>query len=162
VLLLALTFAVVALWGGQQIKSVGLNGDITFYERGGSNDGPNGDYTERQQKLDDRLSEVENSPPTSEPPPEDESANIGGVWTGDPGVNYLIEQAGATVYFTEQGAYGPTAIGYGTIVGARFTFQFEAVNGSSGSGELILGSDGSLTGSFTTYQGVSADLRLTR
>jgi hypothetical protein len=90
-------------------------------------------------------------PPTSATPSGSESADISGVWTGDPSVSYLIEQSGAAVFFTEQSAYGPTAIGYRTIVGARFTFQFEAVNGSSGTGELTLRSDGSLAGSFTSY-----------
>jgi hypothetical protein len=120
------------------------------------------EYERRQEQLDERLSELEKAPPTSETPGGSESADISGVWTGDPGVSYLIEQSGSAVFFTEQGAYGPSAIGYGTIVGARFTFQFEAVNGTSGTGELTLRSDGSLAGSFTSYQGPSADLRLTR
>jgi hypothetical protein len=148
--------------GGQQIKTVGLNGDITFYERGRPTDGTNGQYERRQKELDERLSELEEAPPAGGTSSGSESADISGVWTGDAGVSYLIEQSDAAVFFTEQSVYAPTAIGYGTIVGARFTFQFEVVNGSSGTGELTLRSDGSLAGSFTSYQGPSADLRLTR
>jgi hypothetical protein len=162
VLLIAVTFVGIAMWRGQQIKSVGLNGNITFYERGDSTDVANEEYERRQEQLDERLSELEKAPPTSGTPSGSEFADISGVWTGDPGVSYLIEQSGSAVFFTEQGAYGPSAVGYGTIVGARFTFEFEALNGSSGTGELVLRSDGSLAGSFTSYQGPSADLRLTR
>lgn len=160
-LLIAVAFAGIALWGGQQIKTVGLNGDITFYERGGPTDETNGEYEQRQQELDERLSELEKKPPTTGTS-TGSSVDISGVWTGDPGVTYLIEQDGAEAAFTEQSAYGPTAVGYGSIVGAQFTFRFEAVNGSSGTGELTLGSDGSLAGTFTDDEGASADLRLTR
>jgi Protein of unknown function (DUF2510) len=161
--LIAVTVAGIAMSRGQEIKSVGLSGSIEFYEHGDSRHEANGEYERRQERLDERLSELEKAPPAGGTSSGPESADISGVWRGDPGISYLIQQAGATVYFSEQGAYGQTAIGYGTIVGARFTFQFEALNGSSGTGELILQSDdGSLAGGFRSYQGTSGPLRLIR
>jgi hypothetical protein len=160
--LIAVIVVGIAVSHGQQIKSVGLSGNITFYERGGSTDEAKGEYERRQEQLDERLSELEKAPPAGGTSSGSESADISGVWRGNPGISYLIQQSGAVVSFTEQSAYGQTASGYGTIVGARFTFQFVAVNGSSGTGELTLQADGSLAGGFTSYQGPSAALRLIR
>ncbi len=76
------------------------------------------------------------------------TADLSGTWLGDNGFTYVIEQFGDEAVITEIGFGGMTTmVGGGIVDGSLFTFDFQAVDGSFGTGSLELDGD-TLTGSF--------------
>jgi hypothetical protein len=74
--------------------------------------------------------------------------DISGTWISDDGFTYVIEQFGNQAVLTELG-FGGMATGFasGTVDGTSYTFDFQAADGSFGTGSLDLADD-TLSGSF--------------
>ncbi|HZA04870.1 MAG TPA: hypothetical protein VE617_09910 [Propionibacteriaceae bacterium] len=160
-LIIVVAFGVAAIVRGQDISRVGLNGDISFYPRGGSAEASQ-EVRERQQRLDEEISERERAAReaggASAAP---HTADLNGVWAGTNGLRYGIEQYGADAFMVEMGGSETTAYAYGTVTGDQFRFQFQSVDGTVGTGTLTMVDSRTLEGSCT--DGASTvSLELTR
>ena len=69
-------------------------------------------------------------------------ADFSGTWTSDDGFSYVIEQFGDQAVLTEFG-FGGMATGFagGPVDGSLYTFDFQAADGSFGTGSLELDGD---------------------
>ena len=90
-------------------------------------------------------------------------ADISGTWLSDAGFTYVIEQFGTQAVLTEVGFGGmTTGVGIGFVDGPLYTFEFQAADGSFGTGSLELAGD-TLSGSFdNAVTGISTPVTLHR
>jgi hypothetical protein len=151
VLVIATAFAAIALVRGQDVARVGLDGQIEFYSRGTSQVDENA-VRRQQSEIEDRVSSLEQSArsESDNTGAQAGTANIAGAWAGG-GASYTIEQYGTSAVIVEQSTYGVTAYGIGSVSGTQFSFEFEAFDGTTGTGELNLINNQRLVGQFTNY-----------
>lgn len=151
VLIIASSFAVVAVAKGQDIYRVGLDGRIEFYSRQGGAQVDGTDVRERQAEIDERVSRLEQTArERGQGQSSPEIVSIAGAWTGG-SASYLIEQYGDVAVITEQSPYGITAYGVGRIAGTEFVFDYEVYDGSVGRGYLRLVDSSTLRGQFANH-----------
>jgi len=109
----------------------------------------------------------EDSSAYGRPEPAEESRRsyfITGIWYGEDGSVYKINQYDTMVEFVEYGIYGITASGSGSIAGNQISLIYETAFGTQGSAELKI-SDNSriITGRANDHQsGGVTQLRLTK
>lgn len=144
---LGVSGVVIAVRRGQDVCAVSATG-IEFCER--DNDALE-EVEERQPAIEGQVSELQREAQqqavTGETSPG--TADLSGSWRGDNGFTYLIEQYGDEAVISELGFGGMiTSVGGGIIDGSQYNFDFQAVDGSFGTGSLALAGD-TLTGSFT-------------
>jgi hypothetical protein len=86
-------------------------------------------------------------------PSEPMSVDLNGIWYGNNGVTYQIEQQGTSFTIQEQSPYyGITAVGNGQVSGRQLSFDYQTAAYTQGRGELQLSADGrTLQGSFQDY-----------
>jgi hypothetical protein len=146
-------FAVIgACHNGQALKSVDLKGGkIEYYSSTVGKDISKGTIEDNQSQVEQRLQELESSAQAA--PNEDDALarDLTGNWTDTSGRAYRIDQYGAEGVIQEQSPYGVTAVGSGTVHRNRFSFEFQAVDGSSGVGELNILDQNTLRGTFTNF-----------
>ncbi|MDP9696669.1 UNVERIFIED_ORG: hypothetical protein J2X79_004252 [Arthrobacter globiformis] len=157
--LLFLCLVLLAVWQGGRITAVkvgGENGVSAEFEA-------KADAVQQQQpRLEDRLSRIEselrNRTPSAAP-----AIGVDGNWQANNGFTYIFQQYGDAIAFSEVSEFGVTAAGQGHITGKQVDVTFQAWNQSIGRSELILNSDGTLSGSVTNVtQGVSFPIVMTR
>lgn len=143
--LLFVGLVILAVWQGGQLTTVKVGG-----ENGVSADfAPKAEAVEQQQpQLEERLSNIE-SELQNRAPSGSSAIAVGGTWLADNGYNYVFQQYGDAVAFSEVGGYGVTATGQGRIDGNRLDITFQAWDQSNGTSELVLQPDGSLSGTVT-------------
>jgi hypothetical protein len=143
---LGVSGVVIAVRRGQDVCAVSATG-IEFCER--DNDALQ-EIEQGQPAIEEQASELQSQAEqqaTGATAPG--TADLSGSWHGDNGFTYVIEQYGDEAVISELGFGGMiTSVGGGIVDGSLYTFDFEAVDGSSGTGSLALGGD-TLTGSFT-------------
>jgi hypothetical protein len=161
-LLIAVAVIGLAIYHGQDVKHVGLNGEIDFYSRDGQAGPDQQEVTRRQQGIEQRLRDLEASPQREGSGTTAGLVDLTGSWQGDNGFTYLIEQYGSEAVIEETSIYGVTAVGRGEVDGTQFDFMYEAYDGSQGSGTLVLDASGVLSGTFNLSYGGAAHLRLAR
>lgn len=151
--LLAVLVMAYALARGQEIKRVSPTGDIEFYSSGGGTEFSSEEIEQRQESMDQRLSELEQRARESggSQPPSD-AVDLSGTWEGANGLRYQIEQFGSEAVIQEISIYGVTATGYGEVdeTGAA-AFSYQAIDGSSGVADLELVSEDRLEGTFENH-----------
>jgi hypothetical protein len=140
---LAVSGVVVAVQRGQDVCEVSATG-IRFCA---NDDDALRQIEQAQPAIEEQASELQSQAQAQAVGEPVTAIDISGTWTGDDGFTYVIEQFGdqATITETLDGmTYG---VGSGTVTGPLFTFSFNAINGSFGTGSLELDGD-TLTGSF--------------
>lgn len=159
---------IVFLFVGLVLLAVWQGGKLTVVNLGGENGvsaefAPKADAVKQQQpELEDRLNRIE-SELQNRRSAEPSAIDVSGTWLADNGYNYVFQQYGDAVAFSEESIYGVTATGQGRIDGNRLKITFQAWNLSVGTSELVLNPDGSLTGTVTnTAQGFSFPIQMFR
>jgi hypothetical protein len=161
IVVIGIFLVAIALVRGQGLKSFDFaTGKAEFYSPAASHNLSAKTIKSSQPAIEDRLhglqgqaaQEQSTSPTTS-------SQNLSGSWTGDTGLKYVIQQYGSNAVIQESSPYGVTAVGSGAVQDGRFTFQFESVDGATGTGQLSLVDSDTLQGSFASGgAAVPADL----
>jgi hypothetical protein len=149
---------VVAVQRGQDVCEVSATG-IRFCA---NDDDALRQVEQAQPAIEEQASELQSQAQAQAVGELVTAIDISGTWTGDDGFTYVIEQFGdqATITETLDGmTYG---VGSGTVTRQLFTFAFNAINGSFGTGSLELDGD-TLTGSFDNLvTGLSSPATLRR
>jgi hypothetical protein len=141
---LGVSGVVIAVRRGQDVCEVSATG-ITFCE---DDDDTRREVEQAQPAIEQQASALESEAQAqAAADPATDAADLSGTWTGDDGFTYLIEQFGNQATITETLAGMTYGVGSGTVTGPLFTFAFNAVNGSFGTGSLELAGE-TLTGSF--------------
>jgi uncharacterized protein DUF2510 len=161
---LAVVVVVYAVARGQDVKRVSPTGEIEFYSSGGGTEFSSEEIRQRQDGMDERLSQLEQRARDSAgSAPAATGPNLTGTWFGDNGLRYDIEQYGTAAVIQEVTVYGVTAAGYGQVDQTGVTFSYQAVDGSTGIADLTLVADDRLEGSFDNdTSGTSVPATLTR
>jgi Protein of unknown function (DUF2510) len=161
-LLIGVSAVVYAMSRGQDIKRVTPSGEIEFYSTGEQLS--QGEIENRQGGLEQRVSELEQeakSRANSGAAPQ-EGADLRGSWIGENGLRYSFQQFGSEVVIQEISPYGVTAAGQGVVQGSSLNFNYQAIDGSFGSGTFNLEDSRTLRGVFnnqTYYLSTPAVLR---
>jgi hypothetical protein len=164
--LLSVVLIVYALSRGQEIKRISPTGDVEFYSSGGGTEFSSEEIQQRQEGMEQRLSELEQQARETggsrEPAPD--VLDLSGIWFGANGaVSYQIDQFGTEAVIQEISAFGVTATGSGEVDDTGATFDYVAIDGSTGVADLELTSDGRLVGEFFNNAfGTSVPAELTR
>jgi hypothetical protein len=157
---LGVTGIFIAVVRGQDVCAVSATG-VEFCER---DDATLREVEEGQARIETQASELQSQAQAQDAAPTAPgTADLTGTWVGDNGFTYVIEQYGDQAVISEVAFDGmKTAVGSGTVEGSDFTFDFQAFDGSVGTGSLER--DGNtLTGSFDNIlTGLSTPLVLTR
>jgi hypothetical protein len=136
---------VIAVKRGQDVCEVSATG-IKFCA---SDDESRQEIEQGQPAIEEQASELQSQAQeqaTGETAPG--TADLSGTWQGDNGFTYVIEQFGDEAVISEIGFGGMiTSVGGGVVDESLFTFDFQAIDGSFGTGSLQLDGD-TLTGSF--------------
>jgi hypothetical protein len=149
---------VIAVQRGQDVCEVSATG-VKFCDSGDERR----EVVAAQPAIAEQASELQNQAQAREtgdaaPSPID----ISGTWISDDGFTYVIEQFGNQAVLTELVGGMATGVGSGTVDGTAYTFDFEAADGSFGTGSLDLADDilsGSLHNAVT---GISSAATLRR
>lgn len=143
---LGVSGVVIAVHRGQDVCEVSATG-IKFCE---NDDDARRQVEQAQPAIEEQASELQSQVQAQAVGEPVTGVDLSGTWTGDDGFTYVIEQFGdqATITETLDGmTYG---VGSGSVSGPLFTFTFNAINGSFGTGSLELDGD-MLTGSFDNF-----------
>lgn len=167
--LLAAAVVGVALMKGQDIRSVDpTSGKVEFYSSGEAVS--ESDVSDGQQALEGRVRDLEErareqagGAQAPDPGQVPGLVDLNGVWTGDNGLRYQIQQYGQQSVISEVADFGVSATGSGVVSGDTVTYDYWALNGTYGRATLRLTGPRTLEGTFqnlTTGQATPA--RLTR
>lgn len=163
--MLAVVLTAYALSRGQEVKRVSPTGDIEFYSSGGGTEFNSEEISQRQSSMDERLSELEQRARESggSEEPALDVMDLSGTWFGANGVRYEIVQYGTEAVIQEISVYGVTAAGYGEVDEFGASFDYVAIDGSTGVADLQVVSERELRGTFTNDAfGTSAQAVLLR
>jgi hypothetical protein len=142
---LAVSGVVIAVRRGQDVCAVGASG-IEFCER---DDNTRQEVEQAQPAFEEQARELESQAAEAETgATAPGTVDVSGTWIGDNGFTYAIEQFDDQAVIIETAFDGMiTAVGSGIVGGPRFNFDFQAVDGSFGTGSLTLDGD-TLSGTF--------------
>jgi hypothetical protein len=157
---LAVTGVVIAVNRGQDVCEVSAAG-IKFCE---NDEDARQEIEQAQPALEQQASVLEveaQEEATAQTTPS--LVDLNGTWTGDNGFTYVIEQFGNQAVISEIAPGGlTTAVGMGSMQDSTLTFDFEAVDGSAGTGTLQL-DGGTLRGVFANvFTGLVTTVELRR
>lgn len=144
-----------------RIGPEGLQVDIENSVSGGDVDADEAEQA--QPELEQRVDELEQAARAQASPAEPTDADVSGSWLGSNGFTYVFDQYGTAVVLREESAwYGITATGTGSVDGDVVEVEFQAVNTTTGFGELRLEGD-MLVGTLTNRQvGTPTPIAMTR
>lgn len=156
-LVVAIVVVAVAL-SRQDVESVKIAGSEIHFKASAPQIKEN--QPEIKQKVAENTEQARRSG-ASAPTPE---VDLTGMWVaGDPSFTYRFDQYGDQVVFQEISPYGVTATGQGVLSGRQLTLSFTAIDRSTGSVRLTVGSSGWMSGQVVNdTHGTTAGIGLRR
>lgn len=141
----------------QGVKTVDFShGTISFYQVHTSQ------IEQKQSALRVAVQQAKSSA-QAQATPSSSASDLSGTWQSSAGLTYTITQYGGTAVVEESSPFGLTAVGQGTVAGNTATFDYRAVDGSTGRASLQMVDASTIDASFEndTY-GTSTQATLTR